>query len=142
LFIYLICCSIPLYGTTKPEGADPLDWLRVIFASNRGTLMELGIAPIITSGMIMQLLAGFKFIEVNRSSKEDRELFSAAQKLCGLAITFTQALAYLLSGSYGDISDIGIVNSILIVLQLSTAGIILILLDELLQKGYGLGSGT
>jgi protein transport protein SEC61 subunit alpha len=49
----------------KQEGADPLYWLRVILASNKGTLMELGISPIITSGMIMQLLAGAKIIEVN-----------------------------------------------------------------------------
>jgi len=67
-----------LYGTTKQEGADPLYWLRVILASNKGTLMELGISPIITSGMIMQLLQGAKIIEVNMSSKEDRELFEGA----------------------------------------------------------------
>lgn len=44
-------------------------------ASNRGTLMELGISPIVTASMIMQLLAGSKIIEVNQSVKEDRELF-------------------------------------------------------------------
>jgi protein transport protein SEC61 subunit alpha len=42
---------------------------------------------------------------------------------------------------YGQVSDLGIVPSILIVAQLSIAGIIVLLLDELLQKGYGLGSG-
>jgi protein transport protein SEC61 subunit alpha len=42
---------------------------------------------------------------------------------------------------YGDISELGAVNAILILFQLFTAGIIVILLDELLQKGYGLGSG-
>ena len=40
------------------DSADPFYWLRVILASNRGTLMELGISPIVTSGMIMQMLAG------------------------------------------------------------------------------------
>lgn len=141
LFIYLICCQIPLYGTVKQEGSDPLYWLRVILASNKGTLMELGISPIITSSMIMQLLAGAKIIEVNMSSKNDRELFQAAQKLFGIIITVGEALAYLLSGMYGEVSELGPVNSILIVAQLSIAGIIVILLDELLQKGYGLGSG-
>lgn len=68
LFVYLICCQIPLYGTFKQEGADPLYWLRVILASNKGTLMELGISPIITSSMIMQLLAGTKLIDVNMRS--------------------------------------------------------------------------
>ena len=54
--------------------------MRVILASNRGTLMELGITPIITSGMIMQLLAGANLVEVDFSLKEDRALFSGAQK--------------------------------------------------------------
>ena len=141
LFIYLICCQIPLYGTVRQEGADPLYWLRVILASNKGTLMELGISPIITSSMIMQLLAGAKIIEVNMGSKADRELFQAAQKLFGIIITVGEALAYLLSGMYGPVGELGYVNSVLIIMQLSTAGIIVILLDELLQKGYGLGSG-
>lgn len=132
LFIYLICCQIPLYGMVKQEGADPLYWLRVILASNKGTLMELGISPIITSGMIMQLLAGAKLIEVNQGAKEDRELFQCVQKLFGLIITVGEALAYLLSGMYGDLGDLGVVNSFLILMQLTTAGIIVILLDELL----------
>jgi protein transport protein SEC61 subunit alpha len=54
--------------------------MRAIMASNRGTLMELGISPIISSGMIMQLLAGAQIIEVDYSLKEDRALFSGSQK--------------------------------------------------------------
>jgi protein transport protein SEC61 subunit alpha len=80
LFIYLICCQIPLYGIYKSSTSDPLYWLRVILASNRGTLMELGISPIVTSGMIMQLLAGSKLIDVDKKLKEDRDLFEGAQK--------------------------------------------------------------
>ncbi|KAF4751079.1 Protein transport protein Sec61 subunit alpha [Perkinsus olseni] len=76
LFIYLVCCQIPLYGIATNKNADPFYWMRVILASNRGTLMELGISPIITSGMIMQLLAGSKIIEVDQSLKEDRALFN------------------------------------------------------------------
>lgn len=49
--------------------------MRVILASNRGTLMELGISPIVTSGMILQLLAGVGMIEVNYSVQEDKMLF-------------------------------------------------------------------
>ena len=50
----------------------------VILASSCGTLMELGITPIITSGMIMQLLAGANVIETDFNLKEDRALFGAA----------------------------------------------------------------
>jgi len=80
LFIFLICSQIPLYGIYKSEGADPLHWMRVILASNRGTLMELGISPLITSSMIMQVLAGTKIIEVDQSLKSDRDLYEAATK--------------------------------------------------------------
>ncbi len=76
----MICCQIPLYGVVKTSNADPFYWLRVILASNRGTLMELGISPIVTAGMVMQLLAGSKIIEVNQNVKEDKALFAGAQK--------------------------------------------------------------
>merc|ERR1719399_2607209 len=123
------------------KSADPFYWMRVILASNRGTLMELGISPIITSGLVMQLLAGAKIIEVDQSLKEDRVLFQGAQKLFGMLITLGEAVAYVISGMYGDIKELGAGNAILIILQLFVAGIIVIILDELLQKGYGLGSG-
>ena len=42
---------------------------------------------------------------------------------------------------YGNIDQIGPINGAIIIFQLSLSGIIVILLDELLQKGYGLGSG-
>jgi protein transport protein SEC61 subunit alpha len=141
LFVFLVCCQIPLYGIMTSKSADPFYWMRVILASNRGTLMELGISPIVTSGMVMQLLAGAKIIEVDQSLKEDRVLFSGAQKLFGMLITLGEAVAYVVSGMYGDVKDLGAGNAILIIMQLFFAGIIVIVLDELLQKGYGLGSG-
>merc|ERR1711943_134081 len=103
--------------------------------------MELGISPIVTSGLVMQLLAGSKIIEVDQGMKSDRELFQGAQKLFGMIITIGEALAYVLSGMYGEIAELGAGNAILIILQLCVAGVIVIILDELLQKGYGMGSG-
>jgi len=141
LFVYLVCCQIPLFGIRSSESSDPFYWMRVILASNRGTLMELGISPIVTSGLVMQLLAGSKIIEVDQSSKEERALFNGAQKLFGMIITIGQGSAYVLSGMYGDLKDVGIGNAMLIILQLFFSGIIVMMLDELLQKGYGLGSG-
>jgi len=141
LFIFLVCCQIPLYGVQTAKSSDPFYWMRVILASNRGTLMELGISPIVTSGLVMQLLAGSRIIEVNYNLKEDRALFNGAQKLFGILITVGEAIAYVVSGMYGDLSTIGAGNALLIITQLFFAGIIVLILDELLQKGYGLGSG-
>uniref|UniRef100_A0A0E0QQ61 Translocon Sec61/SecY plug domain-containing protein n=1 Tax=Oryza rufipogon TaxID=4529 RepID=A0A0E0QQ61_ORYRU len=133
--------QLPLYGIHSTTGADPFYWMRVILASNRGTVMELGITPIVTSGMVMQLLVGSKIIEVDNSVREDRALLNGAQKLLGILIAIGEAVAYVLSGMYGSVSQLGTGNAILIILQLFFAGIIVICLDELLQKGYGLGSG-
>merc|ERR1712032_1274850 len=80
-------------------------------------------------------------IDVDQSLKEDRALFSGAQKLVGLIITVGEAVAYVISGMYGDVKDLGAGNAILLILQLFFAGVIVLTLDELLQKGYGLGSG-
>merc|ERR1711957_196171 len=140
LFIFLVCCQIPLFGIMSSESADPFYWMRVIMASNRGTLMELGISPIVTSGLIMQLLAGAKIIEVGDAPR-DRALFSGAQKLFGMIITIGQAIVYVMTGMYGVPSEMGMGVCLLIVIQLFIAGLIVLLLDELLQKGYGLGSG-
>lgn len=140
LIIFLVCCQIPLFGIMSSSSADPFYWLRVILASNRGTLMELGIGPIVTSGLVMQLLAGAKIIEVGDTPK-DRALYNGAQKLFGIVITIGQAIVYVSTGMYGQPSEMGAGICLLIVLQLCTAGMIVLLLDELLQKGYGLGSG-
>jgi len=141
LFIFLVCCQIPLYGIMASDSADPFYWMRVILAANRGSLMELGISPIVTSGLVMQLLSGAKFLEVDHGLKEDQALYAAAQKLVGMVITIGQSIAYVASGMYGDVSEIGLGNASLIVMQLFFAGIVVIVLDEMLQKGYGLGSG-
>merc|ERR1712070_236255 len=92
LFIFLVCCQIPLYGIKTSSSSDPFYWMRVILASNRGTLMELGISPIVTSGLVMQLLAGSKILDVDQSVKEDRILFQGSQKLFGMIITIGEAL--------------------------------------------------
>jgi len=141
LFIFLVCCQIPLVGMRSNDPNDPLYWMRVVMASSRGTLMDLGISPIVTASMVMQLLAGVKIIEIDQSNKEERVLFDGAQKLFGLLMTLGQAIAYVITGMYGDSKDLGMFNCVLIVIQLAFAGVIVTVLDELLQKGYGLGSG-
>ena len=141
LLVFLVMSQMPLYGIVSSDTSDPLYWLRMMLASNRGTLMELGITPIISSGMVFQLLAGTHLIDVNLDLKSDRELYQTAQKLLAILISFGQAVVYVISGLYGQPSDLGAGICVLLVIQLIIAGLIVILLDELLQKGYGLGSG-
>lgn len=106
-----------------------------------GTLMELGISPIVTSSMIMQLLSGLKLVVFDSSVKEERQLYENVQKLFGIILTVATAFVYVVSGMYGPAGELGMFTCTLLVCQLSLAGIIVLLLDEMLQKGYGIGSG-
>ena len=135
LAIYLISSQIPLYGIMSSDSSDPLFWMRVILASNRGTLMELGISPIVTSGMIIQLLASANLLQVDFSLREDRMLYSGAQKLFALILSLGQATVYVLTGLYGPPSELGAGVCLLLILQLVVAGGIVILLADMLQKG-------
>lgn len=142
LLMFLVMSEIPLYGIVSSNTSDPLMWLRMMLASNRGTLMELGITPIVSSGMVFQLLMGTGIVEINPEDRSDRELLQAAQKLLAVILSFGQATVYVLTGMYGVPSSLGTGVCLLLVVQLVFAALIVILLDELLQKGYGLGSGT
>ncbi|RLI08176.1 hypothetical protein DRO32_02710, partial [Candidatus Bathyarchaeota archaeon] len=100
LVIYLVMCEIPLYGIRRPGRGDPFLYMRVIFASRRGTLMELGIGPIVTAGLVLQLLAASRLIECDFTNPEDRALFTAANKFLSLVLTAVNALAYIIGGFY------------------------------------------
>ncbi|MCL2173163.1 MAG: preprotein translocase subunit SecY [Candidatus Bathyarchaeota archaeon] len=137
LIIFLVMTEIPLYGVDAGL-QDQFGQLRVIFASNKGTLMELGIGPIVTAGLILQLLVGSSMIKCDMSNPEDRSLFTSASKVFSIGLTAVQAGAYIISGMYGTLT---LPITLIILLQLIATGIIVMLLDELLQKGWGLGSG-
>ena len=140
LLIFLVCSQIPLYGIAKMGADDPRYWTRIILASNRGTLMELGISPIVNAGMIMQLLAGAKIIDIDQNNPEDKELYQGAQKLLAILLGFFEAFAYVWGGMYGDLEKIGVICAILLIIQLTFASILVMLLDDIMSKGYGIGS--
>ncbi|KAI5192512.1 protein transport protein SEC61 subunit alpha [Nematocida minor] len=142
ILIYFVASQIPLFGIMINDKADPVYWLRAMMAGNRGTLMDLGLGPILMTSSITQFLNFIDILNIDENIKEDSILFSSFQKLLALVITFGQALVQVSTGFFGSPSNLGFSVCILIVAQLMCSGVIIILLDELLQKGYGLGSGV
>jgi len=138
LLVYYVMSEVPLYGIPITSAGDTYTAYRVIFASTRGTLMELGIGPIVTAGLIIQLLAGSDIISFDRSNPEDRGLFTTASKFFSIVMIIVQAALYIISGQYGSVT---LMKSLIIFAQLLIAGLIIMLLDELIQKGWGIGSG-
>ena len=115
LIVYLVFAETPLYGVTTDQDAGALFAMRVIFASTRGTLLELGIGPIVTAGLIIQLLAGSDLIEFDNTNPEHRALFTTASKFFSFTMIVLQASIMIISGTYGRI-DFG--TSLIVFTQL------------------------
>jgi protein transport protein SEC61 subunit alpha len=139
LVVFLVMSHMPLYGVNQSTVTDYLWAMRVILASTRGTLMELGIGPIVTAGLVMQLLSGSKIINVDFSDPDDRALFTGGQKVLAMLMTAFQAAAYIIGNAYGSLTA---QQAVLVFIQLFASGVVVIMMDELVQKGWGLGSGV
>jgi len=123
LALYLAMLNIPIVGVPTEGGTDPFFAMRAILASQRGSLAELGIGPIVTAGLIMQLLVGSQIIKVDFTNSEERALYTGTQKILAVLMTIFEALAYILGGAYGE--DIAFGAQMIILLQLVVAGFII-----------------
>jgi len=139
LFAYLAMGQIPLYGVTDSPKFDFLAFARVIFAAQQGTLLELGIGPIVTAGLLMQLLKGSELIKLNFKDPDDRSLFTSATKIVTIIVIVAEGSLYGVS-VYGHLLASPSFIPILVA-QLVGSSLIVMYLDETIQKGWGLGSG-
>lgn len=147
--LYLLL-SLPITGVSPNKIADPFSWLRLPFASEAGTLLELGVLPLVTSAFLWQIFAGLKIIKVNFSNIIDRQRFQTLQKITAIFIAVVYASLLAFAGYFQRIDAFTneastatstIWTNLLIVSQLGLATGIITLLVELLEKGYGFGPG-
>jgi len=139
LIVYLVMSSIPLYGVSSTNSfLSNFLAEQIIFASSQGTLAQLGIGPIITSGLIMQILVGSKLIEMDLANEEDQIKFTEAEK--GLAFIFIIVESALFGYVFTKATN-SLLLATIVTAQLIVATYIILLLDEMIQKGWGLGSG-
>jgi len=138
LLVYMIMGQTPLFGASVPE-FDFLAFARVIFASQQGTLVELGIGPIVTAGLLMQLLRGSEILKFDFKKPEERGIFQTATKMVTYVVIILESSVYGIAVYGPGITDPAILY--ILIGQLMAASIIIMFLDELIQKGWGLGSG-
>ena len=136
--IYMVMGQTPLFGATTPE-FDFLAFARVIFASQQGSLVELGIGPIVTAGLLMQLLRGSDILKFDFKRPEERGIFQTATKMLTYFVIVIEGAVYAWAVYGPNIQDPTILG--VIIGQLIGASIIVMFMDELIQKGWGLGSG-
>lgn len=138
VIVYMVMAVTPLTGV-QVGAQSQSSYSSIIFASTQGSLMTLGIGPIVTAGLILQLLAGSEIIKVDFQNPEDRAIFTSATKFLTIIVIVVEASAYLIGGLFGSIQANA---SIAIFFELVAASVIVMLLDELVQKGWGIGSGV
>jgi preprotein translocase SecY subunit len=103
--------------------------------------MELGIGPIVTAGLLMQLLKGSDLIKLDFKNPDDRSLFTSATKIVTIIVIVAEGGLYGAS-VYGPLTADEAPYAIYVVIaQLIGASVIVMLLDEMIQKGWGIGSG-
>ncbi|HYS72181.1 MAG TPA: preprotein translocase subunit SecY [Thermoplasmata archaeon] len=151
LLLYFSLTNIWIYGLEKANVVDFFSSLRAILAGQQGSLMHLGIGPIVTGSIIMQLFAGAKIIRLDLSKDEDKAVYQGTQKLVVVIMIFVEAVPQVfgfLTPSPTFISHLdgfwtgnGHTLAIsLIVLQLVAGSYLVFLMDEVVSK-WGIGSG-
>jgi len=136
LVIFFVMGSITLVGLESSR-AEYLASLQTILASDMGTLISAGIGPIVLASIILQLLVGGKFMNIDLSNPKDRARFQSLQKLFAIALCFFEGAAYTITGN-PLLAKPGFMP--LVIAQIGFGSIILLYLDEIVSK-YGIGSG-
>ena len=136
LVLYYFLTQIPLYGLSA-AAVDQFAALRAVMAGNFGSILTLGIGPIVTASIVLQLLVGSNLLDLDLSSHKDKSLFQATQKLLSIVFTIFEAGVLVLTGNLVPID-----NSYLgvLFLQLVIGAVLVIYLDEVVSK-WGFGSG-
>lgn len=143
LIIYFMMTNVMIYGLSSST-LDIFSSFRAIMAGASGSIMHLGIGPIVTGSIIMQLFAGAKIIQLDLQISGDKQLYQGVQKLLVLFMIPIESIPQVygfLDPSAAVISDYGLgwANAI-IVSQLFIGSYLVFLLDELVSK-WGIGSG-
>jgi preprotein translocase subunit SecY len=138
LLIYFLLKEIALYGL-DPNAVDYFANLRAIIAGSFGSIISLGIGPIVTASIILQIMVGGKLIDLDLSQPKDKMIFMGAQKTLAIGFTIFEAAIMVLMGALPAINNDPYLQ-FLIIAQLTLGGLLIIYLDEVVSK-WGIGSG-
>ncbi|MCL2862946.1 MAG: preprotein translocase subunit SecY [Methanimicrococcus sp.] len=145
LALYFILTNIPLFGMSA-ESIDLFAHYRAFFAGATGSLLVLGIGPIVTASIILQLLVGGDIIHLDLTDPKDQSFFQGAQKFLVLVMivleTLPQLFGYIkpdpeLAGLLGV--ELSVITMFLFV-QICIGGLLIMFMDEVISK-WGIGSG-
>ncbi len=146
LVLYFILANVFIYGLRGGE-LDVFNQFRAIIAGASGSLVHLGIGPIVTGSIIMQLFAGAKIINLDLTNAEDKAIYQGTQKVLVIVMIFVESVPQVFGFLQPDpalASRLGANGAFwagsIVVLQLAIGSYLVFLMDEVVSK-WGLGSG-
>lgn len=147
LLLYFFLCSVPIFGLS-PESIDIFAAYRALFAGASGSILALGIVPIVTAGIILQLLVGAGIIKLDLTKPEDRANYQSLQRFLVILMILIEAAVQIGGGmlipdkNLAEILGVSVsVVAFLIFLQLVFGGFLIVYMDEVVSK-WGIGSGV
>ena len=144
LVLYFVMTNVYLYGLDQSESLDLFAQYRTIMAGASGSLLQLGIGPIVTASIIMQLFVGAKIIKLDLSKREDKACYQSVLKLLVIVMIVFEAIPQVfgyLVPSAGAESLLGSAGAkLLLIVQLFAGSYIIFMMDEVVSK-WGIGSG-
>ena len=78
LVSFFVLSSIPLFGLSK-NSLDRFEYLAILLGTDFGSIISLGIGPIVLASLILQLLVGAQIISINTKEAEGKKKFQAYQ---------------------------------------------------------------
>lgn len=143
LILYYVLTNVTIYGLSK-NVVDLFSQYRFIMAGASGSIMHLGIGPIVTASIILQLFVGAKIIKLDLTKQEDKAIYQGFQKILVVIMIFVEAVPQIFG--YLRPTD-ALVNMVgtgwaeaVIVIQLVIGALLVFFMDELISK-WGIGSG-
>lgn len=153
LVFYFVMTNVFIYGLDQKNTVDMFAQYRAILAGSQGSLMHLGIGPIVTGSIIMQLFVGAKIIKLDLKDDEDKAVYQSTQKFLVIIMIIVEAVPQvfgylvpsqaLVNGMAGFLGADGGLNMarLIIILQLFAGSYLVFMMDEVVSK-WGIGSGV
>jgi preprotein translocase, SecY subunit len=149
LVLYFFLTNVFLFGL-QGQGSEVFGQFRSILAGAQGTIMQLGIGPIVTASIVLQLLGGADLLGLDtQNNPRDQVLYQGLQKLLVVVMSALTGLPMVFAGEFLPPSQqlaqslgVGLVGvRWLIFAQVFLGGILILYMDEVVSK-WGVGSGV
>src|SRR3989344_6478045 len=144
LVLFFVLGLIPLFGLGE-NALQQFEFLSIILGASFGSIISLGIWPLVTSSIVLQLLQGTGILKFDLATPEGKKKFQGLQKILGVFFVIFEASIYVLMGGLAPSNSlIGTALygqlEVLLIFQLLLGGIMIMFMDEVVSK-WGFGSG-